>query len=67
MVCTHEKKIIQLDIEERKQNDLVIKLKLRGREVVEKDVHDKSKLTDFGEECSWQVRTYIDFGEVQWC
>ena len=52
MVCTHEKKIIQLDIEERKQNDLVIKLKLRGREVVEKDVHDKSKLIAFGEECS---------------
>ena len=51
----------------KKAKRLVIKLKLRGREVVEKDVHDKSKLTDFGEECSWQVRTYIDFGEVQWC
>ena len=47
-----KKKIIQLDVEEKKQNNLVIKLKLRGREIAKKDVHDKSKLTDFGEGCS---------------
>lgn len=53
MVCTHgKKKIIQLDVVEKKQNDLVIKVKLRGREIAEKDLHDKSKLTDFGEGCS---------------
>ena len=47
-----KKKIIQLDVEEKKQNNLIIKLKLRGREIAKKDVHDKSKLTDFGEGCS---------------
>ena len=45
MVCTHEKKNHSIRFWGKKQNDSEIKVKLRGREIKEKDVHDKSKLT----------------------
>ena len=50
MVCMHEKKNHSIRCWGKKAKQFS---------------NNKSKLIDFGEGCSWQVRAYTNFGELQ--